>query len=1295
MRQGERQEWRGSAINAAPVRSEAGESAAVKIPLISGFKSTLVRRYGVLFKEWYSETDGWELNSLIDFRKIVSGWLRSGSDRLRRVSDRLDRTQIESEKYARFWHLAPSDEADGDAIYSSAILAGLSKPEVFNIALTGPYGSGKSSVIKSFLKKHPQKVLQISLASFLSEEETQDIRHDAETAPAKVQSTDDAISRREVRQEIERSILQQMLYGADANKLPFSRFKRIQSPGKWTSKLIAIYIATALFSCWHMFQKRSDILSGEYFQHVALNNPTNLIHFFLGGSLVLLAIYRAYTASYGVSLKSVSLKDIEITPAAINHESILNRHLDEIIYFFQSTDYELVVIEDLDRFNDPEIFVTLREINRIVNENASIRRRRKIRFIYAIRDDIFKNTDRTKFFEFIIPVIPIINTSNSIDMFRKEGDRLSLISRLDSQFVREVTRYLSDFRLIKNVFNEYIIYSEKLNENEGKELNPNKLLAVLIYKNIFPRDFEMLHQNEGNFAKILNQKTKFIGKAEAQYKSEISEIEDDIEIALAQLPANIQELRNIYAAAIIDRLPNFVYQIGVDRSNYIHICELSRSDRFDDFVEASLIYCIDAQGGRPEASISGFQKEVDPVNSFEQRKKIIERKSNEYQSSALKKIKALRDKVSSVRNSKFSDLVRQNAREAEMHFEAFGESAQLARYLVFEGHLDDTYYQYTSLFHAGRLSPRDNAFLRQIRDRINPEPDFQIDNASEVIAEMREEDFSQNFVLNVAVVDCLLSDQSTHWKKIERLFDFISGNFESSTEFFKLYYSTGREVAELISGLTKVWPGFVSAAVKNVANAQHITNVIVHLPGDELKKLAAGNSKLSEFTAANLQKILALDSTLETSKLKLLGVKTTDLSSIEGHTSITRFLFDEGLYKLSVNNIDFIFRTLLDREAEIESLHKRHFTTILETADEALTSKIDSNFSDYFENVLSSLESNTQESLSAILAVTNRPELEIEAIREFLEQQSEVIPSLEEVPDRLHSMLFEISKIQATWENCVAFISGPTYDPYILTNFLNEEESAAALSKSPIPDSEEASALRQFLTENNGLNDDVYASYIRNLSSPVQSFPQEISWEKLQKLIDARKVFFTSGNLAFVTSDEKFHDLFIEKNIEHYLEIESECGHDDEVRERLLSRDISDDQKLRIIQLMDLNTLVNMPSRVATVAPILLRSEADLSHLEPNQALALITNAKPLQIQIALFNKLHKMFDGTQIREILGRLPAPFSDIKPGYQKARLDISAVNFDFVKWLKNRQIISSWSEEESFLYGDHIRINNKLS
>lgn len=89
-------------------------------------------------------------------------------------------------------------------------------------------------------------------------------------------------------------------------------------------------------------------MAGDYFRPLAVANWLNLLAFAIGGGFIWKVIHHLYIASFGISLKSISLKDIEITPKAATEESILNRHLDEIIYFFQSTQYDLVVIEDLE-----------------------------------------------------------------------------------------------------------------------------------------------------------------------------------------------------------------------------------------------------------------------------------------------------------------------------------------------------------------------------------------------------------------------------------------------------------------------------------------------------------------------------------------------------------------------------------------------------------------------------------------------------------------------------------------------------------------------------------------------------------------------------------------------------------------------------------------------------------------------------------------------------------------------------------------------------------------------------------
>ena len=85
------------------------------------------------------------------------------------ITDWLGRTNETTGPQIKFIDLAPTDKADEAGVYQEALTFATRNPRVSNIALTGPYGSGKSSIIKSFLKTYRQPVLQISLAAFLPE----------------------------------------------------------------------------------------------------------------------------------------------------------------------------------------------------------------------------------------------------------------------------------------------------------------------------------------------------------------------------------------------------------------------------------------------------------------------------------------------------------------------------------------------------------------------------------------------------------------------------------------------------------------------------------------------------------------------------------------------------------------------------------------------------------------------------------------------------------------------------------------------------------------------------------------------------------------------------------------------------------------------------------------------------------------------------------------------------------------------------------------------------------------------
>ncbi|HDR1069746.1 TPA: hypothetical protein QB323_002084, partial [Pasteurella multocida] len=141
-------------------------------------------------------------------------------------------------------------------------------------------------------------------------------------------------------------------------------------------------------------------------------------------------------------LKEVRFKIQDAEFNIVNEEikSILNDHLDEIIYFFQQTKKNVVLIEDLDRFNNLTIFIRLRELNRLINSAC----KQRVVFIYAIKDDMFLDKDRSKFFDYIIPVIPIINPTNAYDFIKTAYK--SVVSDLDDLFLRRTCLYFDDMR---------------------------------------------------------------------------------------------------------------------------------------------------------------------------------------------------------------------------------------------------------------------------------------------------------------------------------------------------------------------------------------------------------------------------------------------------------------------------------------------------------------------------------------------------------------------------------------------------------------------------------------------------------------------------------------------------------------------------------------------------------------------------------------------------------------------------------------------------------------------------------
>lgn len=333
----------------------------------------------------------------------------------RSSAQRLETEQGNSNDF-RIAVLSPSDNLESSAsykIYEKKLIAALRHELVLNIALTGIYGSGKSSILNTFKKTYKNKgewdFLEVSLSTFKVEKAIRNSNNE-DSDPPSVDKEIKTLTPDKI-QLIERSILQQFFYAVPQSDIPLSRFKRITENSKETYRVTLGVIVLTLWSYIYAFSQAGFITElvefSEWYKYL------NLVILIL---CTLFIINKIYSYSFGLKEIKFNLHNAEFNIKNEQEKSILNDHLDEILYFFEATGKNVVIIEDLDRFNDTEIFIRLRELNSIINKSCPHR----VIFIYAIRDDIFEDSDRSKFFDYIIPVIPIVNPTTAYDVVKKD-----------------------------------------------------------------------------------------------------------------------------------------------------------------------------------------------------------------------------------------------------------------------------------------------------------------------------------------------------------------------------------------------------------------------------------------------------------------------------------------------------------------------------------------------------------------------------------------------------------------------------------------------------------------------------------------------------------------------------------------------------------------------------------------------------------------------------------------------------------------------------------------------------------
>ncbi len=431
------------------------------------------------------------------------------------VAEELPNRQGAPEQPITLRSLAPEFEKGQHEIYVRHLEAAILDDRNRNIALTGRYGAGKSSVLDAFEEKHKKTTVRISINTLGPDKDDEDLTN-----------------------RIQKELVKQLIYRLEPGKIRRSRFARPKPLTKGRAFVQALVAGVVGLGLLWLFGVRP----GAGWPDAAVDLPG-----YLGRAVLLLTLVALslWAVRWIIGDRIVSEVTTAGTKIALGEgpTTYFDSFLDEIVAFFDAVQPEYVIFEDLDRFEDPQIFDSLRELNTLINASANWQtRKQSLRFIYAIKDSLFeqlgteaeskgrdeesndgeakanegqgsakdgpkprldaaaaavRRANRTKFFEIVIPMVPFISHRNARDHLVGELVKLGFAEDFVSRPLLDlVARHTTDMRLMKNICNEFAVFAEHLlwTKNPAPGMTADHIFALVAYKNFHLADFEAISQ---------------------------------------------------------------------------------------------------------------------------------------------------------------------------------------------------------------------------------------------------------------------------------------------------------------------------------------------------------------------------------------------------------------------------------------------------------------------------------------------------------------------------------------------------------------------------------------------------------------------------------------------------------------------------------------------------------------------------------------------------------------------------------------------------------------------------------
>ena len=840
------------------------------------------------------------------------------------------------------------------AVYVSALEEALENTEVRNIALSGSYGVGKSSILRQLTTRLQGRVIEISLSTL---------------APNTKQVSDGiAVEQGSMpTNRIQQEIVKQLLYRKRPSSTPASRFHRIET-FNWKRALVVSLMSGFMIALVFVIAGWTTRLSVAFVQKVISDRLSFLL-------VTLFATAFTFLTAYILHGK-IRIKEVRAGPATVALDEItssyFDQYLDEIVYLFQRSKCDVVIFEDIDRFDDAYIFETLKNLNTVLNALPDIKR--VIRFVYAIRDSIFDASElakqgyvvsgveqtakvqvepeivranRTKFFDLVVPVVPFITHVSARDLASQILEGVG--HNVNIKLLDIAAQHVPDMRLLKNVCNEFIVFRDRIIFSCGNELglDESELFAMMLYKSTHLADFERIRLGTSNLDEVYRYSRELVAENIDRIESErqklvqrlgqLSEIESRAEDFGARLEEYVDRVAD--AAGIEKYYDQWHFTYMGERVETLK--SVNFWEHFASSSEEDKLTCDGGYTNKLTFSRRNLSEELGDSLDVDSWHDSCRDELNAQIDAKVGEIEFLRG-ADFEQLLQCSDYVVSGRSFADFVQECLGLG--LAWDMLHAGYITPNFVLYTSVFHADRVSQRAMNFMIHCIERNVMDVHYVLDNedVESILDKYGTYRMGESAFYNIAILDYLLD---FHLDVADVMIESLDLQGDRQLKFLQAYLNVGSQPESLVERLTALSSWSLDYVVNRVDLGEReriklVDVILSHLSTTEQHV----DSVIADFLSAKYLTLTSLTASVKDPQAQRIGElferASVNLASLRPLAeSVRRQFVSRNLYAITHENLAIVIGNSSESMAldVLEASHPDAYEYVLGHLDEYLS----------------------------------------------------------------------------------------------------------------------------------------------------------------------------------------------------------------------------------------------------------------------------------------------------------------------------------------------------------------------